>query len=113
MKRCKFWLVLAALTSGTATASAQFPNNGQPPAYLRPPALSPYLNLALGRDPAVNYFLGVRSEMNRRTNERLLGNAILDLDRRVTASEPNDLFPTLTGTGHFNFGRPGPPRRGR
>jgi hypothetical protein len=92
---------------------------------MRPPALSPYLGLALGRDPAVNYFLGVRSEMDRRLDQRILNSAIVDIDRRNPpqpgSGSDADLFPTLQGTGHpaafmnygsyFNMNRTAP--RGR
>src|SRR5262245_61056897 len=56
-------------------ASAQTIFNPNPPItapYSRP-ALSPYLNLLRGGDPAANYYLGVLTEYDRRYRESRIG----------------------------------------
>ncbi len=73
-----FVLCLAA-----GQASAQYP----PSSYLNSPnygvgfrpRLSPYLDLANGGNPAVNYYLGTLPEFERRGTQRLYGAAISDL----------------------------------
>src|SRR5215211_5103172 len=70
------------------------------------PALSPYLNLLRGGNPAANYYLGVLPERQRRLDAALYGEAIQDLYRREqapVAPEPgaDDLLPTLPQTGHW------------
>lgn len=124
MTRWHMLWVAGALAAGAGSASAQFPQYGPPTnySYMRPPALSPYLGLALGRDPAVNYFLGVRNVMDQRLNDRLLNNVIMGADRRNLPESDADLFPTLQGTGHpaafmnygsyFNMGSTGRPAAG-
>jgi len=90
-------------------AWAQMSPYGRPGQFgpmVRPPTLSPYLNLLNnnGNNAAVNYYMQVLPEFRRRDVERQLGTAILDLERRSTSTgtttEVEDLFPTLTGTGH-------------
>jgi hypothetical protein len=96
MNRLQIMLAAAVLAVASSEASAQVSNYNasSPYSYMRPPALSPYLNLALGRDPAVNYFMGVRGDMDRRINDRILGSAIQDVDRRVTQQAAEaDRFP--------------------
>jgi hypothetical protein len=61
-------LLVAALMSVAQTTMAQSVFRANPPVvapYSRP-ALSPYLNLLRGGDPAANYYLGVLTEYDRR-----------------------------------------------
>lgn len=117
MSRLHVMLVAGTLVASASPAAAQVTDYTRGSPYMRPPTLSPYLNLALGRDPGVNYYMGVRSEMDRRLNDRILGTAIRDIERRTEPRDAEaDLFPTLPGTGHpaafayygsyFNMTRP-------
>jgi hypothetical protein len=105
--------LLGFFTAGRA--SAQF----NPPAY-RPgygsygrlgPALSPYLDLRRGGNPATNYFLGVLPEIERRTNQAEVRTAISDIDRRLETPPaqplpPEDVVGGLTGGGLPPTGHP-------
>jgi len=51
------------------------------------PGLSPYLNLLRGGDISANYYLGVRSEFQRRSDASLLGSRTSDLDTRTSTLE--------------------------
>lgn len=65
----------AALLLMAQFASAQTIYNPNPvitAPYSRP-ALSPYLNLLRGGDPAANYYLGVLTEYDRRYRESRIG----------------------------------------
>jgi hypothetical protein len=75
------------------------------------PALSPYLNLTRGGNPAANYFLGVLPELNNRATRAELGTLINDLDRKVEApaQQPlpsDDVLGALTGGGLPPTGHP-------
>lgn len=74
--RIAFWIVGGAVLLTTAPlASAQSVFSPNPPIsapYSRP-ALSPYLNLLRGGDPAANYYLGVMTEYDRRYRESRIG----------------------------------------
>ncbi|MFL5245100.1 MAG: hypothetical protein ACJ8FY_23605 [Gemmataceae bacterium] len=65
------------------------------------PALSPYLNLLRGGNPAANYFLGVLPEFERRANAVQFSTAIQDLEQRsaMVGDTGEPLAVTLT-TGH-------------
>jgi hypothetical protein len=107
----KRWLLVSAaavfvvLTRGGGEAEAQYvsPYNSRPvySPYSRP-ALSPYLDLTRGGNPAANYYLGVLPELDRRAADTAYRAAILDLDRRTTtiAREVSDIVDILPGTGH-------------
>src|ERR1700733_13231450 len=56
------------------------------------PALSPWLNLTRGGNPAANYFLGVLPEMDYRANKAVVNSTLTDLERRVETP-----LPTLPG----------------
>jgi hypothetical protein len=60
-------LIVAAFTVGPATTPswAQFPNSPLRPGnpYVPSPAISPYLNLARGGNPAINYYGLVRPQI--------------------------------------------------
>jgi hypothetical protein len=84
------------------------------------PRLSPYLllgsNPATGFNnlPAVNFYLGVLPEIERRNTQALFQYDIQDLNRRTTAlslpsAEPELYLPTLGQTGHpVSFLNPAP-----
>ena len=98
-----------ALFLAAGSAAAQVP-----PSYFsnRPnygvgyrPRLSPYLDLANGGNPAVNYYLGTLPEFERRQTQRLYGAAIGGLEAQALQPAPVaaadvDLFTPLTSTGH-------------
>jgi len=98
-------LSFAVLTWGVGKAAAQFVNPYTPRPVYSPysrPALSPYLDIIRGGNPAVNYYLGTLPEMDRRAADTAYRAAILDLDRRTAtiAREVSDLIDVLPGTGH-------------
>ena len=114
----------ASLTAGVvlflAVGSAQAQT---PPPYLynRPnygvgfrPRLNPYLDLANGGDPAINYYLGTLPELDRRATQRVYGSAINALAERALQPPPvsisdAELFTPLPTTGHpTTFGYTGP-----
>jgi hypothetical protein len=88
-------------------ASAQSVFNPNPPIgapYSRP-ALSPYLNLLRGGDPAANYYLGVLTEYDRRyqLTKPLVVTEPLRLDPYPTVDDRSDVdtqFRQLPPTGH-------------
>ncbi len=97
-------LGLFVLGAGRLAAQQPYPNYISPlptSPYARP-QLSPYLNLLRGGNPAANYYLGVVPERDRRRNERALGVAVQDLERRAEtpALPEEDLVPRLPSTGH-------------
>jgi hypothetical protein len=93
------------LTTGRASAQYSQPNFGTYGSYGRgAPALSPYLNLTRGGNPAANYFLGVLPEIDRRRTKAEQGREINDLELRsdVLASQQtlaDDETSKLTGGG--------------
>lgn len=102
---------LAVLTAlalglvGAANAHAQYGpygGSGRYGPYNRTPTVSPYLNLANGGNAALNYYLQVQPAFERRAAAQQFESAIIDLERRTSApsSEIEDLFPTLSQTGH-------------
>jgi hypothetical protein len=80
--------VLASVMAGSAPAQA-YPSYGPVygPGYgsygRSRPALSPFLDLTRGGNPAANYYLGVVPETARRANMAVLNSAVNDLERRV------------------------------
>jgi len=61
---------------------------------MRPaPALSPYLNLVRGGNPAVNYYLGVLTEFDRRAFEgQMLAQPEFGLRPQQRNQQPDDLI---------------------
>jgi hypothetical protein len=121
--------VLGFLTTGRASAQ-YYP--GSYGSYGRSrPALSPYLDLTRGGNPAANYFLGVLPEIDRRRTKVEQGTAINELERRTEAlgaQLDDDIARQLTGgglppTGHaatfatygtyYGLTSPGAPARGQ
>jgi hypothetical protein len=93
MKTISLALTMALVSA--ASVSAQYPP-GYPGGVAGQPGISPYLNLAGSRNPAVSYFGIVRPQM-------AFQNALGGLQQQVTnfgqQADPTD--PTLTrGTGH-------------
>jgi hypothetical protein len=99
-------LVAIVVVGGFAgSASAQTAFNPNPPVgapYSRP-ALSPYLNLLRGGNPAANYYMGVLTEYDRRYQQSRIGlpndTPILEptLDDRADLDVPDRRLPP---TGH-------------
>jgi hypothetical protein len=77
--------LLGLLAPGRAAAQQYAPPSYGPGfgSYSRGgPALSPYLNLTRGGNPAANYFLGVLPEIDRRRTKAEQGREISDLELR-------------------------------
>ncbi len=113
MSRLMFAAAVTGLLLAVAhPALAQYPVGG----YYAPraplplpggqPALSPYLNLLRGGNPAANYYLGVVPEVERRANVVRFTTAIDSLQQQVTGPRVEgtlDEAPPdgkLTPTGH-------------
>src|SRR5262245_37092258 len=81
-------LALAGLTLSAGAASAQYgtypvPNYG--PGYRG--NISPYLNLFRGQNTGIDYYLGTRSESQRRLDARTFRDDITDLRARERVLE--------------------------
>jgi hypothetical protein len=97
---------LAMLACAATQANAQSyigPNTGPMygPGYRG--NVSPYLNLFRGQNTGINYYLGTRSEQQRRQNAQEFRDEIDDLDRRAGPGEVVDEFgqrqiPVQSGT---------------
>jgi hypothetical protein len=91
-----------AAAQGTA---ARRPNFGP---YWRP-QLTPYLNLARGGNPAVNYFLGTLPEQDRRYNYDFLRGSLQELDSRTLAiAREERLVEPVTAPARVTYGNLGP-----
>jgi hypothetical protein len=93
------------LTSAVAAQAQQFayPQVRPTNTYVRPPVLSPYLNLTPVRPAGVNFFLNVVPELDRRAQFNQINTQLWDLQRqRVPAQQPleDPLLPPLQVTGH-------------
>jgi hypothetical protein len=96
-----FMLVTMALALFPAAASAQYYQRPQ----LNPlgrPALSPYLDVVRGGNPAINYYLGTLPEFERRAlaaqQQALLGQ--LQQPQPAPSLDQEDILPALPPTGH-------------
>jgi opacity protein-like surface antigen len=98
---------LALLAAATTQANAQpigiGPNTGPTygPGYRG--NISPYLNLLRGQNTGIDYYLGTRSEQQRRANAQQFRDEIDDLDRRAGVGDVVDEFgqrqlPVQSGT---------------
>jgi hypothetical protein len=98
MKRSGFWSACAAavvLVASASVAHAQPPAPGGP----RPPAFSPYLNLARPGSPAVlNYFGLVRPELQFRQSLNNLQQEVTANQQMIGGLAAGD--PLLPATGH-------------
>jgi hypothetical protein len=68
------------------------------------PVLSPYLDIVRGGNPAINYFLGTRSEIDRLNFQGSVLQALPALESYITqpaASGEINQIPTLSQTGHL------------
>jgi hypothetical protein len=114
--------LLAVLSSGALALALAAESRGQYPPYspyapynrpsaspyVRPPVLSPYLDLVRGRNtPAINFYLGYRPEIQRRQDAAELRQLQRDFasSQRAPESGPEDEEPTprLAPTGHPTF----------
>lgn len=105
MRRLSIAIAATVALTAVHDASAQYVFRPNPPVvapYSRP-ALSPYLNLLRGGDPAANYYLGVLTEYDRRFNQAKIPVAAeiprIDpyVDDRVDVDVPDRRLPP---TGH-------------
>jgi len=123
-----FGLTLACLLGlSAAAAPAQFINPyagpgggspGLPGPYSRPYTLSPYLNLLGNNNPAVNYYLRVLPEFQRRANEAQVDATLSNIEQRIAVPTTTEieaairnlrLSDPLSGTGHgVRFGDTSP-----
>jgi hypothetical protein len=91
----------------TQRASAQYRQPAYGPGYgsygRNGPALSPYLNLTRGGNPAANYFLGVLPEIDRRATTLQQARELSELERRTdelaAPQAPRTVAEELTGGG--------------
>src|SRR5262249_10821609 len=99
------WAATLFLTGNRAAAQFATPTVRPQFQSFNRPALSPYLNLLRGTNPAANYYLGVVSEFDRRATKTLYGNAIQNLAQRqldtsVPAEIELEVATGLPATGH-------------
>ncbi len=91
--------VLIGVVALQGPAAAQVTVN--PPVGPGPrPALSPYLNLLRGGNPAANYYLGVLPEFDRRNFEARMSAQPGLPTTPAAAPDREEFFPTLPQTGH-------------
>jgi hypothetical protein len=94
-------LILTLAVAGSARA--QFIDVNRQAAPPRP-ALSPFLNMLRGGNPAANYYLGVLPEQDRRAFQNDVRSSLgaVDFTRPVTPvpETVDDLIPALPQTGH-------------
>jgi hypothetical protein len=96
-------VTLTVLTCTQASAQSVFNPNPRIAAPYSRPALSPYLNLLRGGDPAANYYLGVLTEYDRRFRDAQMMMPIemprqeLTVDDRTDLDVPDRRLPP---TGH-------------
>ena len=95
-------VLLLSVSTSFAQGSRYGPGNYGP--YSRP-ALSPYLNLIRGGDPAANYYLGTIPERDRRAVGIETGAELQELDQRMSraSGERGGELPRLGPTGHSTF----------
>jgi hypothetical protein len=103
-------LVLSLVGSGLSMFAATSEVRGQAiygpqsSSYIRPPVVSPYLDLIRSRNtPAINYYLGTRSEIDRRASDVQLRQLEDEFNRRPTVAATEDLLDqpqVLPSTGH-------------
>jgi len=97
-----YWLVILSLGMLPATAGAQYQRPPQFNPYNRP-ALSPYLDLVRGGNPAINYYLGTLPEIDRRfmaAQQQFMQNQIGQLQTQGAPPDQDDFVPVLPQTGH-------------
>jgi hypothetical protein len=98
------------LSIGSVVTLAIQEGRGQPPSnpylrqptggYVKPPQLSPYLNLFRSGSPSANFYYNVMPYENRGFDNPL-NSRLQEWDRRVgTNADLEELIPTLPGTGH-------------
>lgn len=104
MNRLLLAAAAAALLLGLpATASAQnFGRPGYYNPYLNQPRLSPYLDIVgRGNNPAVNYYNGTLSEIERRNVQAIYGQAINTLQREEQGLAEAIDQDELAASGHI------------
>jgi len=94
-------LLSAALIPGLA--SAQYFQQRQPFNPYAQPAISPYLDIVRGGNPAINYYNGTLTEIDRRNNaiqQQFMQSQVNQLQQQTTLLEEQDFIPALSQTGH-------------
>jgi hypothetical protein len=101
-------LLMAAGAASAQTGYGRYSRPNYGPGYRG--NISPYLNIDRGNNVGINYFLGTRSEQQRRTDARLFRSEIDDIATREgepaitsgTAPQPNSLQRYFNNkTGYF------------
>jgi hypothetical protein len=100
-------LTLPLILTGVVSAQRTIPYAPTPYGPGFRPQLSPYLNFLRGGNPAANYFLGTRPEIQRRSNVNLFNRQFRQIETDLTfqgsaiaSTERADIFTPLPGTGH-------------
>src|SRR5262245_11908721 len=95
-------LLSAAIIPGVA--SAQYFQQRQPLNPYSQPAISPYLDIVRGGNPAINYYNGTLTEIDRRQNaiqQQFMQGQVNQLQQQATTLlEEQDFIPALSQTGH-------------
>ncbi|MBI3406890.1 MAG: hypothetical protein HY040_00855 [Planctomycetes bacterium] len=103
MQRTLFLSVLAtALIPGAASAQ-YFPLQRPQLNPYAQPAISPYLDIVRGGNPAINYYNGTLTEFDRRNNalqQQYMQSQVNQLQQQTTLLEEQDFIPALSQTGH-------------
>ena len=102
-------LAVLAHPQSAAAQFAQYGNMNRGFGYQGPttmyPALSPYLDIVRGGNPAINYFLGTIPELDRRNFQAGVLATLPGLESSfLQAQQPGDInaIPTLNQTGHLS-----------
>src|SRR5262245_50748793 len=86
-----------------AVAHAQFAQRSPQFNPYNRPALSPYLDVVRGGNPAINYYLGTLPEIDRRymaAQQQFMQTQIGQLQGQTTTGDQEDFIPVLPQTGH-------------
>lgn len=100
MRCCIGLVAVLTMAQFPAGASAQYFQRPQLNPYSRP-ALSPYLDLVRGGNPAINYYLGTLPEMDRRAlAAQQLSTPQGPQQTQAYTPDQEDFVPALPQTGH-------------
>lgn len=98
MRRLIYLTVLAAGLAPTAVHAQYYQKSPVSP-YGRP-ALSPYLDIVRGGNPAINYYLGTLPEIDRRYNAQQQYSQLPASQPQSIPMDQEDFVPALPQTGH-------------
>ena len=94
--------ILFALALVPQSAQAQYFQRPQFNPYAQP-AISPYLDIVRGGNPAINYYLGTLPEIDRRgmaLQQQYLQNQVNQIQQQPPSLEDQDFIPAVPQTGH-------------